>query len=184
MATVKLKNVRLAFPVLWEPRAFEEGGAKKYGATILIPKNSPYVAEINKTIKTVAKEKWGAKSEAIVKSIEGNALKYCFLDGDLKDKYEGFEGHYYLSAKATVRPNVRDKDNSPLSAEDGKPYGGCYVFVIIDIYVQDNKWGKAIRAGLKGIQFYRDGDAFAAGMPAKDEDFEDLSEGATDDEVA
>lgn len=42
----------------------------------------------------------------------------------------------------------------------------------------DNNFGKRINASLGGVQFYRDGDAFAGGGVASEDDFDDVSEGA------
>jgi hypothetical protein len=72
------------------------------------------------------------------------------------------------------RPLVIDRNRDPLTAADGKPYSGCYVNVSIDVWAQDNKYGKRINAQLKGIQFVRDGDAFGGGAPASPDEFEDL----------
>ena len=68
---------------------------------------------------------------------------------------------------------------SPLVAADGKPYSGCHVNVIIDVWAQDNQYGKKINAQLQGIQFLRDGEAFSGGGVAADQsDFEEITEGA------
>ena len=39
-----------------------------------------------------------------------------------------------------------------------------------------------MRCGLKGIQFHSDGDAFQGGAPASADEFEDLTDGAHEDE--
>ena len=66
---------------------------------------------------------------------------------------------------------------------DGRPYSGCYVNVSLDIYAQDNTYGRRINCNLSGVQFYRDGDSFEGGTPASPEEFEDLSDGVDDDEL-
>jgi hypothetical protein len=173
--------VRLAFPDLFVPTAFEEGQEKKYGATFLIPKGSPLTKEIERAIKEVAAAKWGAKAQAVLDSIKGVPNKYCFCDGDLKSEYDGYEGMMSLSAKNSARPLVTDLDKTPLVAEDGRPYAGCYVHGSVELWAQDNKWGKGIRAKLRAVMFYKDGDAFAGGAPASDDEFDDLTEGADAD---
>ena len=67
-----------------------------------------------------------------------------------------------------------------LREEDGRPYGGCYVRAVLDLWAQDNKWGKRINCTLKGVQFIKDGDAFSASTPAQDEDFADISDTGDD----
>ncbi|WP_244126983.1 ssDNA-binding protein, partial [Xylella fastidiosa] len=66
-------------------------------------------------------------------------------------------------------------DRTPLAAQDGRPYAGCYVNANIELWAQDNNYGKRINASLGGVQFLRDGEAFAGGGVASVEDFEDLS---------
>ena len=65
MAEIRLKNVRLAFPSIFEPKAFDEKSKAKYQATFLVPKNSPLVAEIEKAIRAAAVAKWGPKADAM-----------------------------------------------------------------------------------------------------------------------
>jgi len=45
---------------------------------------------------------------------------------------------------------------------------------IVDLWAQDNQYGKGIHAKLLGVQFMKDGDAFSAGAVIADDDFEDL----------
>ena len=52
---------------------------------------------------------------------------------------------------------------------------------MIDIWAQDNNFGKRVNASLGGVQFLRDGDAFAGGGVAAPDDFDDISEGADAD---
>jgi hypothetical protein len=178
---IKLPKVRLAFPDLYVPTAFEEGQEPKYGATFLVAKGSQLDKEIQHAISEVATAKWGAKAKAILDSLKGNSQKLCYTDGDLKDQYDGFPGNMALSAKNPARPLVTDSDKTPLTQADGKPYAGCYVHGSVELWAQDNKWGKGIRAKLRAVMFYKDGDAFAGGAPAAEDEFDDLAVGADAD---
>jgi hypothetical protein len=180
---IQLKNVRLAFPDLWKPTAFEDGQELKYGATFLVSKKDPQVKAINAAIQEVATEAWKEKAKAVLTSISGQPNKYCFQDGDNKS-YDGFQGCMALSAKNKKRPTVVDKDKTPLTEGDEKPYGGCYVNASVEIWAQDNKWGKAIRASLRGVQFFKDGDQFSAGSVASEDEFDDLGSGAENEDEA
>lgn len=178
---VTLKNVRLSFPDLFTPKSFE-GGEPKYRASFLIPKDDAQLKAIEAAILQVARVKWPApgKAEAVLKSIRGNPNKFCFQDGDTKD-YDGYEGMMYVAANNKSRPLVIDRDKSPLSAADGKPYAGCFVNASIEFFAYD-KPANGISCSLKGVQFVRDGDAFGGGAPARPEEFDDL--GVEDDEEA
>ncbi|CDL86300.1 DUF2815 family protein [Xenorhabdus cabanillasii] len=176
-----LKNVRLAFPDLWEATQVNGQGDLKYRSTLLIPKErKELIANIEAAILKVATDKWGAKAAVILKTIRGNNMRFNFRDGDDKPDYDGYAGNMYISASNKARPLVIDRDRTPLTAQDGKPYSGCYVNAKISIFAYDNN-GKGISASLGGVQFFLDGDAFAGGGVASvDEfdEFDDLSEGA------
>ena len=167
-----LKNARLAFADLFVPKAFQADDPPKFKATFLIPKNDPQIKVIEAAMLEVATAKWAAKGALVLKGIRGNPNKFCFQDGDNKT-YDGFEGMMALGASNKTRPTVIDRDKSPLSEADGRPYSGCYVNAIIDIFAYDNS-GNGIAASLSGVQFLRDGEAFSGGRPASADEFEDL----------
>jgi len=169
---LQLKNVRLSFPDLFEPRAFKAGDEPKYKATLLIAKDDPQIAVIEKAILATAAEKWGAKGAAVVKGIRGNPNKFNFQDGDTKE-YDGYAGMMAFTANSKSRPLVIDRDKTPLSMADGRPYAGCYVNASVELFGYDNS-GNGISATLKGVQFVKDGDAFGGGAPASPGDFDDL----------
>lgn len=182
---IMLKNVRLAFPNLFQPSTVNGEGDPKYGATFLLAADHPQVAEIRAAMIQVAKDKWGAKAADIFKSIE-KADKLALRDGDSKANYDGFPGNLFVasSAQQSARPTVIDAGKAPLTERDGKPYAGCYVNASLDFWAQDNKYGKRINAQLRGVQFVRDGEAFAAGRPADADEFDSVEETAGADDFA
>ena len=131
----------------------------------------------------VAKEKWGTKADQVFKQMKAGD-KLCLHDGDTKAQYEGFEGMMFVSSRTKTRPltlggGPNKKD--PVVESDGVLYSGCYVNAVIELWAQDNQFGKRINAQLGGVQFYRDGDAFSGGGSAADEDdFEDLGDQGDD----
>jgi hypothetical protein len=177
---IKLNNVRLAFPVLFEAKTVNGEGKPAFSASFLIAPDDPQVQVIREAIKQVAQEKWGAKADAMLKQMTASD-KLALHDGDLKSNYDGFPGNLYLSARSATRPLVIDKDKTPLGPQDGKPYAGCYVNASIELWAQDNNYGKRVNASLRGVQFLRDGDAFAGAGAASEDEFDDLTEGATAD---
>lgn len=173
MSKVVLKNVRLSFPDLFNPKSFQDGDEPKYRASFLIPKeDEKQLAAIEAAVKETAEAKWGKKAESVLKSIRGNANKFCFRDGEEKD-YDGYAGNMALSANNKARPLVIDRDKTPLTAADGKPYAGCYVNATLEVFAYD-KPANGISCSLKGVQFVKDGDAFGGGAPASPDEFEDL----------
>ena len=153
MAKIQLKNVRLSFPSIFKRSDFN-GQEGKFEATFLLNKETQadQIAMLEKAIDS-------AIAEAKVKVPSD---KRCFKDGDDFD-YAGYEGHMAFKASTNRRPTVIDRDKTPLAEDDGKPYAGCYVNAIVDIWIQDNNFGRRANGNLFGIQFVKDGDAFGAG---------------------
>lgn len=174
------KNVRLTFPVLWEPKAMANDPKSKpaYSAGAVFPHEHPCVKLISDAIRTEAKKKWKGDAPAILAQLKA-ADRLCLHNGDLKKQYDGYAGNLFISARnERVRPLVVDRDGrTPLNEADGRPYGGCYVDLRVEIYAQSNAYGKRVNASLKGVQFLRDGDAFGAGAPMRIDEFESQEEG-------
>lgn len=186
MAKIRLSNTRISFPVLWTPESVGDDDKPAFSASFLLDPTDPQVAAIEKAIEEAAAEKWPKDHAKILAAIR-KADKTCLHDGSVKD-YDGFEGKVFVSARNPVRPLVIDSDKSQLAESDGRPYAGCYVNASLEIWAQDNKWGKRVNATLLGVQFYRDGDSFGGARTGSADDFEDVSSaggvGAEDDDVA
>ena len=173
MASLLLKNVRIAFPKLWEPEVFAAGGKPKYNATFLFEKTGDTAKTVLATIKEVLREKFGEKAAEYGRTMKSNG-KLCLNDGEKKAQYEGFEGQYYLNANNENQPLVIDRGREHLAAADGRIYPGCYVNAKVDIWAQDNNFGKRVNATLLGVQFFADGERFGGGgARATEEDFEE-----------
>ena len=172
---LNINNVRLAFPELFEAKTVNGEGVPAYSCSLLLPPDSPYIKEINAAIETVAKAKWADKAASILKVARASD-KLCLHDGDLKANYAGYAGNFYVSCRSIARPTVIDRDKAPLTAADGRPYSGCYVNALIELWPMDNLYGKRINAQLRGVQFYKDGEAFSSSSAATAAEFEDLSD--------
>lgn len=180
---IKLINVRLAFPQLFEAKTVNGEGEPAFSASFLFAPNHPAVKEIEKAIEAVGAAKWGQKWPQVKKELTTKD-RTALHDGDTKAEYAGFPGNMFVSARNKMRPTVIDQDRSPLVQADGRPYAGCYVNAIVELWAQDNNFGKRINASLSGVQFYKDGDAFAGGGVANASDFDDLSVDDDDSLVA
>lgn len=175
---VQLSNVRLSFPTLFEAKKVGDDGELKYSACFIIDPASANARTLSKAVDATAEEKWGAKAKAILAELKKKD-RVCYHEGPKVNSsgevYDGFEDMHHVNSSNKARPTVIDRDRSPLQAGDGKPYGGCYVNAILELWAQDHpKYGKRINATLSGVQFVRDGDAFVGGTPARAEDFDDL----------
>lgn len=172
---MKISNARLSFPNIFKPTAFAEGQDKKYSATFILPSYDPQVKQIKEEMRRIAKEKWGD-------DVPSN-IKLCLRDGSEKEM-DGFgSSTVFFNASNSKRPGVFDRDRTPLVAEDGRPYAGCYVNAVVEFWAQDNKYGKRINASLSGLQFSKDGDSFGGGArSANADDFDDVSDDGDDDD--
>jgi len=159
----KLKNVRLSFPSIFKRSEFN-GQEGKFEATFLINKEQQkdLIKEIESKIALIQKDNKAKVSPD----------KICFKDGDFVD-YDGYQGHMSIKAGANRRPTVIDRDKTPLVEDDGKPYAGCYVNAVLELWYQDNSYGKRVNCNLLGIQFSKDGDSFGAGDTDVTDDFDD-----------
>lgn len=176
---VKLENVRLAFPNLFTPKAVGDG-EPSYSAAFPVAPGSANAKALAAAVEAVAKEKWGAKATGVLTELKSKG-RVGYKEAPLSKEgevYDGFEDMHSLNTSSKTRPLVIDGQKNPLTAADGKPYAGCYVNAQVEVWAQDNSYGKRINAQLKGVQFLRDGDAFGGGAPASTDDFESIEDGA------
>lgn len=181
---VVFRKQRLAFANIYTPTAFEGGAQKSFNMKLVIDPKDPIVAELDKAILAVAKDKWGPKAQQILDNMTKTGKKpdvpfvkepYKNRDGDV---YDGFEGKYYLtaSAKETAPPLVVDRGKHEVKQGFPEaPYSGCYVNGSVELWAQDNSFGRAIRCQVKLVQFAGDGEAFGGGAPPNLDDLDDLT---------
>lgn len=177
---VKLTNVRLSFAHIFRAKknSSDPEATPKFQASFLIDKSTKEgkrnIARMEEAIEEAMRKKWGDNPPRL------KADKICLRDGDDED-WNGYEGCMYVSANNVRRPTIVDRDRSPLTEEDGKPYSGCYVNAIVRVWAQDNQHGKRVNASLEGIQFVKDGEPF--GPPPLSEDaFDDLGDDEDDED--
>lgn len=158
---IHLTNVRLSFPALFEPKSIP-GSDKEpnYQATFLFDNqtHSAILDKLEAAIDRVALDEFKRKELR---------LKSCLHDGNEKPEMDGYgDGTMYLVSSRKNRPSVVDRDLTPLTAQDPKPYAGCYVNASIRLYAWTHKTGgKGVSAELRAVQFVNDGESFGAGGP-------------------
>jgi hypothetical protein len=172
---IRLKRVRLAFGqgifVKSKPKGASPEAPPKYSCSLLLDRNDPQVAELQKIITAEFAQRFGPKAPAVQKAAEAIA-KVCLRDGDLKSDYEGFADHWALSCSAFTKPSTLDNNRNEVTQESGILYSGCYVNAIVTIKAYDNV-SKGASAEINGVQFAGKGDAFSGGRPAGQDEFED-----------
>lgn len=107
----------------------------------------------------------------------------CLHRGDVtKAGQPEYAGKFYISANNKRRFSIYGPAREIYTAQDGKPYSGCWGNMTVDIYAQDNDFGQRINATITGVQFTRDDEAFGGGAaPATADEFP--TAGASADEA-
>lgn len=176
---IKLKNVRLSFPRLDKPKAFQEGQTPRFEASFLLDPTDAAHAEMIKQIRAAAtalmKAKWDQKPAG---------LKLCYGladENEVKAKYDGYKGMFYIATANTTRPTVVNRLREPVTVGQPEfPYGGCRVNTNVTLWTQDNGFGKGIRGNLRIVQFFNNDKAFSgAAPPNPDDEFEAYKDAKT-----
>jgi hypothetical protein len=170
---IKLQNVRLSYPQLFVAKPPEEGKPPVFSATFLLNKktHAALIKEIEKATERVALTAFKKKVKLAREPLR---------DGNEKDGTEGYGDEVmFVGARNAKRPPVVDRDLTPLTAEDNKPYAGCYVNATIRLFAYDHKvGGKGVSASLRAVQFLKDGESFGAGPVDAEEEFEAVADDA------
>ena len=174
MARITLRNVRLSFPHIWKKHQYDADSKPKYEATLLIPKSDE---EQIQTIRDHIEEKLIEKFEtkAKIPKVVYSDGKSCFKDGDLVD-YDGYADHMSFKASGDMQPSILQINKSPATEDMNLFYAGCYVDVSVEVWIQNNKYGKRVNANLFAIRYRGEGEAFSSGRIPQgvEDDFEDI----------
>ena len=192
MATITLKNVRLAFADVFTAVQFQGQGEPRYSAVLLIEPGSENDNLVQETINHVAKEKFKGRAGMLLKQWDGNTGKLCYTDGNLKDpeKYNGFQDKMALAInrpkKAGPISLIGPRKNPATGVfdqleDDGTLYAGCYVNAKVDIWAQDGTY-PGIRGTAVCLQFADDGESFGGTVKASAEGMDELDVDMDDDE--
>ena len=176
---IMLKNVVLAFPSIAEPQAFGEG-EPAYGAKFPIKPGSEHQKAIEAAILLVAKEEWKDKADSVLEMLVDDGkvafTKKVYKSKKTGDAYAGFEGMHYLSSRnAKTQPTVFDKYGEPVvgkAAIEQQAHSGAVANASLEIWAQDNKWGRRINCSLRGVMLTGEGESFGGGSaPAGADEF-------------
>lgn len=152
-----IDNVRLSYPHLDKPSAFDENAEKKYSSQFILdpedPQNAHTIDIINAQFAKILKQKNKGKKLA--------DEKLCLRDGDTTDRPE-VEGKYFLTVSSKTKPLMVKKGllEKTDNTADAGIYAGCYVNAKVRFWFQDNKYGKRINANLVTVQWCGEGEPF------------------------
>lgn len=172
----KTPIARLSFAQsLFKARPQGEGGAEKYGCTLIFPKSA--LPELEAEVIKVIKAEWGDKGLMMAKN---RLIKSPFLAGDGKEAHNKQTGELHPGMGSDVffiRPSAgADRPpfviwKSPNVQETSETvYSGCYVKAVVNLFAWHNaQSGDGVSFGLQGVQKIREGERLGGAGPANPE---------------
>lgn len=153
--------------------------SKSFCTHLILPPDHPAIAKVKAAQRVAAIGMWKDQAEAMLVALAGQD-RLCLHSGNIsKPGQDGYKDNFYVSASSKKRFTIVDCDRRPLTEADGRPYSGCFANAIIQVWAQNNSYGKRINAQIAGVQFTRNGDSFGGGRVAAPEEFANVSaEGA------
>lgn len=152
-----LTGVRVCFPALFE-RPIIAGDEGNWGAKLLLDPAKPEdVAQI-KAVLTLMKH--AAQDSGKFEKMPPQD-KRCLRDGNELARAEYKDMYVVGASNDKGPPFVFNKKRQLVEDSTKNPiYSGCYADAQIQIWIQDNSYGKRINASLRGIGFVADGESF------------------------
>jgi hypothetical protein len=159
---IVVKDARMAYIHLLEPRAAAEGAEPKYSVTLIIPKTDEAgIAAIKAAMKAAVSKKFGDKPP--------KGLRNPLRDGDEKDGESGeymkgdeFRGNWYLSA-SSKKPVRAQAGKARMPATEDHLQSGNYGAAELNFYAYDAAGNRGVAAGLNGVWITRKGEPLGSG---------------------
>jgi hypothetical protein len=150
---------------LAQPHSVSPDQDPKFSLQIVLPKDDPFWAKLEKASKEIAAAKWGGKVP--------KGLRSTVNDGDATDREE-VQGCNYMTVSCSEdrRPEVVDR-NMQKVIEPSELYSGAIYRASLRGYAWDNKFGKGISFGLSNVMKVADGERID-GRTSASSDFEGL----------
>lgn len=169
MSTKVIIKARFSYVHVWEPKAIQEGGEKKYSVSLLIPKtDTECITKIKKAIEV--------EFAGLVAKLGGKKptkRKNPLRDGDEdRPEDENYVGHYFLNASCKTKPGVVGIDKKPITDQDDF-YSGCYGFASVNFYPFSVSGSNGVACGLNNVMKTKDGESLG-GRSTAESDFADI----------
>lgn len=144
-------KVRLSFPNLVTPRAFE-GGPAKYTAAFIFPQGHD-LAALKEAIRRAAEAKWG-------QNIPPNLRIPIRSAAEKADKAGYEDGQFFVNTTGNEPPQLVGPDNTPVGEQKALQmfYAGCWVNAYLRAFAYDQRGNKGVSLGLNAVQWLSDGD--------------------------
>lgn len=131
----------------------DQKGKLKYSVTILIPKSRGAELEaLRAEAVRVAKEKWGAKGEAILAAAKNKMIQdgdtYVPLSGEPDPSYKG---NWFIRMRTDRKPQVIDAKKNEVFTDDDV-YSGCLLRVSGNVFAYEAEGNRGVSFGLNNVQ--------------------------------
>jgi hypothetical protein len=182
--------VRCIFPVLAEPKGFNETDKPKYSIRVLIPKSNKGIvkniydhitATVNamdwtqavkqKVLKTAKDAQNADNDNAIIK--DGDKINQRRVD-EGNEPIEAYTGHFLLTAKNAFAPTIVGPSTKPLDGSE--IIGGDYVNLQLSSWCY-SKPKPGVTWNLEAVQKVKTGEPFAVKTM-----FDEIEDGGIEDE--
>lgn len=161
---------RLSYPHLFQPKEGMNGGAPKYGCTVLVPKSDTMTMNaINAALQKEYAE--AAQPNGQWKGVAPAQPTLTWYDGDTVQPSgepwgDECKGCMVLRTTSSNAPDVVDEHGNK-AMDATKFYAGCYCYFSINFAAYANSGNKGIGAFLNCVMFAKDGDPLEARASAK-----------------
>jgi hypothetical protein len=150
---IKLKNVRLSYANLFEPRE-NQSGQLRYGTAVIIPKSHPQIDELAAAVTTAGEEKFGKKWAIMFKKTD--PIHDADADGKA-DEDENYKDCYYINTSSKRKPQVVDRKVQPI-LDESEIWSGCMVNLSIAVFPFEVPENKGVSFGLNNVQLVKEGE--------------------------
>lgn len=186
---IMLKNVRIAFTnFMFDPK--EEATDSYYKVAAIIPQDGDHAKQLGAALNAVAKEQWQDKAAGVLKKLIADR-RVCYSSSspttEEGEVYNGFDGAGVLNAsrsqtRASGEMGVPliigggSDGKHVLKKQDGVIHSGVWGNLSVEIWTQDNKFGKRINADFRGFQFLKADESLggSGGTATNADEFETL----------
>jgi hypothetical protein len=187
--TLMLKNKRIGFVNLAEPRSVN-GGKPSYSVRVIIDPKDADVKALDAAITEVATTQWKDKAKTQIDMLTEKSriafTKKEYRSASTGEVFKGFENTFSLNASAPAdkQPKCFDEFGNELDS-DGirrKLYSGCFAHVKVEVYPLLRDDGNRINCAVLGVMFAAEGESFGGGSVTTADDFAGLTKNAPEAE--
>jgi hypothetical protein len=170
---VVFEKARLSYPSLLTATAYQNGDKKEYKANLIFDNQDDNTKKVTVIVPKLLNAHFGANGNKILSIITDDKKLRFYREGN-KELDKDLNPIPYLQNKLVVIAKTAEDNPHEFYDANGKKvefsntfawqtegrkfYGGCYANVVVQIWVQDNDYGKAIRCKLLAVQFAGDGE--------------------------